>query len=702
MRTGLLAFAIAGAAWAACSVGAEPMRPAPGPAALQDDGLLARPTNRAPAQSGLRGSADFDWEEDFESFPFGTTGLVYAPNFEGYISMNSAMSALITDPAAPAPITVDLVIGDVSGDGVVNMTDVGLVVGAFGRIGGPSDLNGDGRVDTADIGLVLTNFGKAVSVPGPGVFGWCEHVITGGAPLGGVLLPGDRVYLPDDGICLPNRRVALRDADTGATLATGDWSLSAFGVPEAEDGGFFGLPHPLEGDNQALVMIPAGAGLQQAAIAEAFALLAPTPDEPVVAEADFYLAARSRTVWFDCRSSCERFTALRVFMGGTVESFGEENARFFDENGEMDRFVFLASAPGLIGSGVFLGSAPDPGYSGKRVLLNEWFRVQLRLYEERIEIWVRDSETLALARGVPGMEEGFARIFPAGPFGPAVGPTLGEIALDPQPLLAANSVTGMRFFADAFVTDPWAVDNLRLSGPTLPPADVQPLPGSLALNETYSDDLEGFNPGLLTRQSCGTWFETAQSRATVVTSPAASGARAVEQVNATGDFIYRTMFRSLTPFFEEQDGQDVVYRARLRLSDCATMRALTILDRGLFQNVSLLTGWYEKSGAIAVDGEGLSEFYVYDWFKGVAISTGVRVPGLHRWFDVQIRIRGFADPFVTKPTMIEVSVDGQVIFDGEWTNSYGGVIGFDSDNNVFGAGSILWVDDVSVALEPTQ
>lgn len=56
--------------------------------------------------------------------------------------------------------------GDISGDGQVNLTDLGIVMGAFGRkIGEPgfdpmADLNGDGIVDIFDLVMIGIDFGK--------------------------------------------------------------------------------------------------------------------------------------------------------------------------------------------------------------------------------------------------------------------------------------------------------------------------------------------------------------------------------------------------------------------------------------------------------------------------------------------------------------------------------------------------------------
>lgn len=49
------------------------------------------------------------------------------------------------------------VVGDLTGDGVVNGADLGIVLTSWGS-NGPGDINGDGIVDGADLGLILTNW----------------------------------------------------------------------------------------------------------------------------------------------------------------------------------------------------------------------------------------------------------------------------------------------------------------------------------------------------------------------------------------------------------------------------------------------------------------------------------------------------------------------------------------------------------------
>jgi hypothetical protein len=70
--------------------------------------------------------------------------------------------ATATPTPTPSPTPTPAKAGDVSGDGQVNMVDIGIVVDAY-RTNPISDtradLNGDGTVNSIDIGIVVNNFG---------------------------------------------------------------------------------------------------------------------------------------------------------------------------------------------------------------------------------------------------------------------------------------------------------------------------------------------------------------------------------------------------------------------------------------------------------------------------------------------------------------------------------------------------------------
>lgn len=100
-------------------------------------------------------------------------GVVEAhPGYLGSFA-NPGMPSILADamfagadfslPGYPiARITITLVestvVGDLDGDGIVDGTDLGLLLGAWGSDDADADLNGDGLVDGADLGTLLTNW----------------------------------------------------------------------------------------------------------------------------------------------------------------------------------------------------------------------------------------------------------------------------------------------------------------------------------------------------------------------------------------------------------------------------------------------------------------------------------------------------------------------------------------------------------------
>jgi hypothetical protein len=48
---------------------------------------------------------------------------------------------------------------DLDGDGVVGSSDLGILLSAWGALGGPGDINADGAVDSADLGQLLAAWG---------------------------------------------------------------------------------------------------------------------------------------------------------------------------------------------------------------------------------------------------------------------------------------------------------------------------------------------------------------------------------------------------------------------------------------------------------------------------------------------------------------------------------------------------------------
>jgi len=59
-----------------------------------------------------------------------------------------------------APCDFDLINGDANGDNHVGLSDLGVVLQAYGGIDAAADLDGSGGVGLADIATVLLNFGS--------------------------------------------------------------------------------------------------------------------------------------------------------------------------------------------------------------------------------------------------------------------------------------------------------------------------------------------------------------------------------------------------------------------------------------------------------------------------------------------------------------------------------------------------------------
>lgn len=100
----------------------------------------------------------------------------YAPNPRNFMSYSRKECRDFFSPGqlsrAKATLTnlrpelVNLLAGDTNGDGVVNFTDLNMVLSQFGQIGVglPGDVNGDGVVNFADLNAVLSTFGSQACV----------------------------------------------------------------------------------------------------------------------------------------------------------------------------------------------------------------------------------------------------------------------------------------------------------------------------------------------------------------------------------------------------------------------------------------------------------------------------------------------------------------------------------------------------------
>ena len=56
-------------------------------------------------------------------------------------------------------VTVDVGLGDLSGDGVVDGVDLSVVLNAWGNAGPIGDVDGDGVVTAADLAIILNTWG---------------------------------------------------------------------------------------------------------------------------------------------------------------------------------------------------------------------------------------------------------------------------------------------------------------------------------------------------------------------------------------------------------------------------------------------------------------------------------------------------------------------------------------------------------------
>jgi len=61
----------------------------------------------------------------------------------------------------PGAAAAEPCIGDLNGDGVVELTDLAILLAGFGCTGGgcPGDIDGDGDTDLADLAIMLSAFG---------------------------------------------------------------------------------------------------------------------------------------------------------------------------------------------------------------------------------------------------------------------------------------------------------------------------------------------------------------------------------------------------------------------------------------------------------------------------------------------------------------------------------------------------------------
>jgi hypothetical protein len=76
-------------------------------------------------------------------------------NSRAMLASGRPLGDAVTKLLRLVPIRVE----DLDGDGVVGSSDLGILLSAWGALGGPGDINADGAVDSADLGQLLAAWG---------------------------------------------------------------------------------------------------------------------------------------------------------------------------------------------------------------------------------------------------------------------------------------------------------------------------------------------------------------------------------------------------------------------------------------------------------------------------------------------------------------------------------------------------------------
>ena len=95
------------------------------------------------------------------SYTFNEVG-VYQYFCRPHSSFMRATVTVLGDTATPTPTPREGKAGDVNGDGVVNIVDIGIIIDFFGTSppeDARADLNKDNVVNIVDIGIVIDNYG---------------------------------------------------------------------------------------------------------------------------------------------------------------------------------------------------------------------------------------------------------------------------------------------------------------------------------------------------------------------------------------------------------------------------------------------------------------------------------------------------------------------------------------------------------------
>lgn len=447
---------------------------------------------------------------------------------------------------------------DVNDDGSVDAADLGIVIAQFGMAGAglSADINGDGIVDAADLGALIGAFGDSFDT-------FCVYEATQvyafddvGDPLPPGALDsgpfiGDRFGFASSPACGMCDTFTFQQTGTGVNII-GEWTLIDLAAPDLAGVSFFGDEVSFGcddwDDERVLALVRGESGGAEANCCfgnvrggvpgEEFLGFA-SDEAPLICEMDVFIPSHASLVWADCSSTVQGLVMSRMFTGGVASGLTIEFSPFANEQGLIDRFLFLGSDCGVPFCGNIAGvygSAPDPDYvdpgppfptptplPGKKTLTGEWFTVRhvVRRFGFH-EVWVKDSETMAMTDPNPGddgrttatllddIEDGFVKLFPAGPFGRM---RLGEGQFSPSPSPAiATSVTSVSsFFGNEDSALPRAdrnffLDNIRISGlrPVITPPPLT-LPYADGMEQYIFAPFESEEIDMLSYSTAGRW-----------------------------------------------------------------------------------------------------------------------------------------------------------------------------------------------------
>ncbi len=550
---------------------------------------------------------------------------------------------------------------DINGDGAVDTADLGVLVGSFGAMGSPgfhaADINNDGAVDTADLGALIAAFGDTA---GP----FCVYLIdeahgtdTDGIPLDpGTIAAGPML---SEVIAVQNHGSYSNDVDADGCPDCGFFRIDPVGGAAGEL--VYGTWSLVDAEQEAIadaigatVLSDDCAGWGDEAclcdsrgetdiIENQCCFLGarfytppfhPTETTPLIVDFDIFLTDLTTFQMVEFYSAIQGITTGRIFMGGYVASIQPNWLYFANPSGFLEHFVILGNRADNPEVGEFFGTRPNAltGATGIKIKTGEWFTVRLVIKPDEMQYWVSDSETRALADPMPGdngdstpfdgsddIEDGFAKIFPIGPFGSPTGSTTGEPPAVPSPVLAAVMVDGVRFLwsgdpsnaqLPGFKPSNVCYDNIVISGELHEFSDLP----SFKLN--YLDDVESYTAGAPVSVQGSKWTDLIPFQAVVDDGLANSGSQSIRHsvVNNTG-FLREELRTQLPP----ASANSAAWTAgvSIALSGVSAVRTIALLDNVFPSDESfddsvarLLTGVENENGLVVVDGMGRSTIHL--------------------------------------------------------------------------------------------